>query len=63
MANTLFSVVNTLGKLMVPLSQVLAQAEHFDFFGALRAGAQQAQVIEQPALGSPAVQNRVSQAW
>ena len=46
---------------MVASSQVRAQAEDLDLLGALRAGAQQPQVVQLAPLRRPAVQHRVRQ--
>src|SRR5579875_2590811 len=53
--------IDFLGETLVAAGEVIAQAEHFDFFGALRAGSEDAQIIEQAALRGPAVEDGIRQ--
>src|SRR5579872_278361 len=47
---------------MISLRQMLAQSENLDFLGALRTRTQQTEIVELPALRSPAIEHRVGQS-
>ena len=44
------------------VDQVIREAEEFDLFGGGVTGTEQAEVVDLPALGSPAVEERISQS-